>query len=99
MAMDISSKPRRKVMNEIDQFLKYRIDETPITAEGVRDVLLEAFAYTLGALPAAIDDPARTPFPGVPVDIVRCGLRHAFAEAFERGPSSADAPMEEIPLQ
>jgi hypothetical protein len=62
-----------------------RAEQTPTTAEGVRDVLLEEYARAVAALDEVIDDLVDRRFLNVPLDIVRCGVRLAFAELGKKG--------------
>ena len=67
-----------------------RANHTPTTAEGVRDVLVEEYSLAVAALDDVIyglvtitDGGGR--FPGVPLDIVRCGTRLALAKLGKEG--------------
>jgi hypothetical protein len=62
-----------------------RANQTPTTAEGVRDVLLEEYARAVAKLDEVIDDLVDDRFSGVPSDLVRSGVRLALAELGKEG--------------
>jgi hypothetical protein len=62
-----------------------RAKHTPTTAEGVRDVLAEEYNLAVAALDDVIYDLVSVTdrggrFPGVPCDVMRCGVRLALAK-------------------
>ena len=67
-----------------------RMNHTPTTAEGVRDVLVEEYNLAVAALDDVVYDLVSVTdrggrFPGVPCDVMRCGIRLALAKLGKEG--------------
>jgi hypothetical protein len=67
-----------------------RARQTPTTAEGVRDILLEEYARAVAALDDVVEDVVDSRFNKVPVDIVRSGIRLALAKLGKQGTSQEE---------
>jgi hypothetical protein len=77
---DLPEDKRRALHARLD-----RANHTPRTAEGVRDVLVEEYNLAVAALDDVIYDLVSVTdcggrFPGVPCDVIRCGVRLALAK-------------------
>jgi hypothetical protein len=82
---DLPEDKRRALDARID-----RESRAPTTAEGVRDVLLREYVRAVAALDDVIYDlvilvDVGGRFPGVPLDLMRCGVRLALAELGKQG--------------
>jgi hypothetical protein len=67
-----------------------RTKQTPTTAEGVRDVLLERYACAVAALDEVIEDVIDDRLGAVPLDIVRSGVLMALAKLGKQGTSQQE---------
>jgi hypothetical protein len=85
LAEDLSEEKYDALYARID-----RARQTPTTAEGVRDILLEEYARAVAALDEVVEDVVYSRLSKVPVDIVRSGVRFALAKLGKLGTSQEE---------